>query len=298
MVDSVKNFLAKHGGLNGGWDEIEHSQFVQLRQKNPDQQIFMSKAVDTIRTKTIIEIQEHESFYRQLLTLQNEKKRAIQKWKEEKQKKREEQIELEAEDKTKQLEKEEERLRQEAKRQKTLTKVRLQTWKLEKEQYEKERKEYEEKMKQETKFKILEEERIRRQKEKEMIEHYRVIKEHKSKEKNQKIVEELTKKSRPPSPMEIARVKEREEQYLKRANELRMRKEVEAKEKEQRLNKLKEKVKVEVTMDTNRLLRPTQAQFNREVEIREYQAQPKSADPRMGLDVRMISHRSVPSWRK
>ncbi|KAG2373650.1 hypothetical protein C9374_011939 [Naegleria lovaniensis] len=300
-VIDYDNYVAQHGGLTGGWDAEDHTLFVKLKTKYPDPQLFISKAVEEIKTHSIIEIQEHDEFYKNLMILQNQKKTAIQRWKEEKKKKKEEQIEIEEQDKVKLLEKEEEERQKEAQRQKQLTKIKLQTWKIEKERLEKEKQELEEREKQEKLNKQKEEERRYREVTKLHLESYKQLKEIKQKEKQKVLVEELSKKTRPPSPAELARVREREEQYVKKALERKLKREQEAKEKEERLSKLKEKVKVEVESDATRLLKPTQAQFNREVEIREYMAQPKdegSGRRPIACDVRMISHKTIPSWRK
>lgn len=287
--------------MTGGWDAEDHTLFVKLKSKYQDPQIFISKAVEEIKTHSIIEIQEHEEFYKNLIILQNQKKAAIQRWKEEKKKKKDEQIEIEEQDKVKLLEREEEERQREAKRQKELTKIKLQTWKIEKERLEKEKQELEERAKQEKLNKQKEEERRNREITRMQLESYKQLKEMKQKEKQKSLVEELSKKTRPPSPAELARVREREEQLLKRAQERKLKRDQEAKEKEERLSKLKEKVKVEVESDADRLLKPTQAQFNREVEIREYMAQPKdegSGRRPISFDVRTISHKTIPSWRK
>lgn len=284
--------------MTGNWDVEDHSLFLKLRSKFTDPQLFISKCVEEIKTRSIIEIQEHEEFYRQYVILLNQKKNAIQKWKDEKTKKRDEQIEIEEENKVKQLEREEEQRKKDAKRQQVLTKMKLEAWKVERENMERDRKQQEEREKLERKQKVSEEEKKKKEEKKDQIEKYKQIKEEKQKLKQKHLVEELSRKVRPPSAAEVARVKEREEQYLKRAQDWKLKKEKEAKEKEERLNKLKEKVKVDVEQNSDRLFKPTQAHINREVEIREQMAQPKSDSRPLAMDVRMISHRIVPTWRK
>ncbi|KAL9653092.1 hypothetical protein ABK040_006311 [Willaertia magna] len=303
-VIDFDNFVASNGGVFGGWDEVDHNVFLQLRRqyRKQDEILFITKVVEQIYGKTLIDIQDHERFYKQFLSLQEQKKNAIKKWREEREKRKEEQLEIEERDKLRKIEEEEERKKVQLKKEKELMKIRLNQWKEEKDKHLEKKEQIKKQEEEEIKQRQFKEEQLRRQKIKEQLESYKLIKEQKKAEKQQQLIEELNKKTRPPSPISFSRAKEREEKLLLKKLQKKTQKEIEEEEKMQRLQKLKEKVRIEVSADSSRLLKPTQAQIERESKIRQELEEAKEnnnqSNDRLNFDVRRIQHRIIPSWKR
>jgi hypothetical protein len=76
--------LRANGGHNGGWDEIDHNLFLKIRNKHKGKEGFIQELTELIATKDLEKIKQHEEWYKTYLQLQELKKQAIKKWKEEK----------------------------------------------------------------------------------------------------------------------------------------------------------------------------------------------------------------------
>lgn len=76
--------MRTNGGHNGGWDEIDHNLFLKIRNKHKGKESFIQELTELIATKNLEKIKQHEEWYKTYLQLQELKKQAIKKWKEEK----------------------------------------------------------------------------------------------------------------------------------------------------------------------------------------------------------------------
>ncbi|KAI8841124.1 hypothetical protein BJ741DRAFT_595309 [Chytriomyces cf. hyalinus JEL632] len=84
-VTEFQNYLVRHGGYNGGWDDLSHAAFLKLRQKyGATDSRFLTACASSIPGVGFREVQEHESWYRTFKDLLESKKEAIHAWKEQK----------------------------------------------------------------------------------------------------------------------------------------------------------------------------------------------------------------------
>ncbi|KAJ3241871.1 hypothetical protein HDU81_009733 [Chytriomyces hyalinus] len=84
-VTEFQNYLVRHGGYNGGWDDLSHAAFLKLRQKyGANDSKFLTACASSIPGVGFREVQEHESWYRTFKELLESKKEAILAWKEQK----------------------------------------------------------------------------------------------------------------------------------------------------------------------------------------------------------------------
>lgn len=75
------DFVRKHGST-GGWDAVNHSTFISLREKyHDDLDNFYKICVDRIPGMLWSDIQKHEEWYRNYARLVQNRKKKIQEWK-------------------------------------------------------------------------------------------------------------------------------------------------------------------------------------------------------------------------
>jgi hypothetical protein len=74
--------LLKNGGITGGWEDIDHNLFLQIRNtnKNKDKSVFINELDSLIATKSREQVEQHENWYQQFIELNNQKKEAIKEW--------------------------------------------------------------------------------------------------------------------------------------------------------------------------------------------------------------------------
>ncbi|KAJ3052709.1 hypothetical protein HK097_005834 [Rhizophlyctis rosea] len=81
-VVAFQDYLARHGGHSGGWDDLMHNSFVKLRQKHKaNSATFFSNIVSAISGVTLEEATAHERWYRGYCKLRDARKAAIERWK-------------------------------------------------------------------------------------------------------------------------------------------------------------------------------------------------------------------------
>ncbi|XP_021006495.1 coiled-coil domain-containing protein 112 [Mus caroli] len=292
QVVDFEKFLQQTGGRQGGWDALDHQNFVKVRNKHKGKPSFMKEVVEHLPGRTLDEVQQHEKWYQKFLTLEEKKKESIQNWKTKKQQKKEEILKLKEkvdtmplpsqskpEDSAKQ--KEEQRKKQ---------KLAVEAWKKQKslemsaklasqlrEEEEKERKQQRERQRQ-SKLKLLLESYTQQKREQE--EFLRLEKE--IKEKTEKAEKRKT------AVEEISRFQERDLHKLELKILDRQAKEEEKAEKQRRLTKLKEKVENNVSRDPSRLYKPTKG----------WEERTKKIGPSGSGPLLHIPHRAIPTWRQ
>ncbi|GAB1301698.1 Coiled-coil domain-containing protein 112 [Apodemus speciosus] len=292
QVVEFERFLQQTGGRQGGWDDLDHQNFVKVRNKHKGKPTFMKEVVEHLPGRTPDEVQQHEKWYQKFLALEEKKKESIQNWKTKKQQKKEEILKLKEkvdpeplpsqskpEDNPKQ--KEEQRRKQ---------KLAVEAWKKQKslemsakhasqlrEEEERERRQQRERQRQ-SKLKLLLETYTQHKREQEE----RLRLERERKEKTERA------EKRKAAADEISRFQERDLHKLELKILDRQAKEEEKAEKERRLTKLKEKVENNVSRDPSRLYKPTKGWEERTRKIG-----PSGSGPLLH-----IPHRAIPTWRQ
>ncbi|XP_071953020.1 coiled-coil domain-containing protein 112-like [Antedon mediterranea] len=289
-VITFEKFLQQNGGNRGGWDEYDHQTFLKIRSTFKGKSAFMDVAVNELPIRSITDIVQHETWYQQYNKLLEEKKQAIEKWRSQKQLKRDEMLTLEddVESIEEKAKKEQVRLKkvEEERREKQR---RLNAWKAQKE-LEKAVEE-ETKLQQEMKRdKEKEKERLRQIQVRSKVESY--IQSKREMEEQQNVENELQKEreqaeKRRFGQLEIQRFQERDQDNINKKIIKDKQKQIAAKEKEERLHRLKETVAVNVERDPTRLYRMTKG----------WKERTKDSGPSGNAQVLHIPHRAVPSWR-
>ncbi|CAF0949178.1 unnamed protein product [Brachionus calyciflorus] len=292
VIDFDK-FLLSNGGHNGGWEEIDHSLFLKIRNKHKGKPNFIDELERMIATKSKQQIEQHEDWYKNYTNLNELKKEAIKKWKEQKNASKSEVVNLVDEELklNQEIEKElknrfeKKRLQEKAERNK-----RLNEWRIERElQKAKET----ERLKKEEELE-MEKEIIRRKEQAEMkaeVMEYKRIKEELNEyielEKYLKHEAEQEEKIKN-AKQQISRFHSRDLAILKEKQDRLKAKQKEAENRMKILETTKEKVEIEY--DPNRLYRMTSSWKSRVNTPRSDSCGPVIT-PR-------IPHLAVPSWRK
>ncbi|XP_067935707.1 coiled-coil domain-containing protein 112-like [Watersipora subatra] len=289
-VAQFSKFLEETGGPRGGWDEYDHNTFLKWRVRYHGRGQFVAEAISHLPSKTEEEVREHEKWYKEFLSHQEQKRLAISDWKrkknEEKNEKQEQSSEASDEEEEKRLEKERIMERERLDRQNKLS-----SWKLEKEL---ERAEAEERQLREESAKAEKErvERLRQQELREKVAEYKRTKleteEFLRLEAEAQELQEL-EKDRERRQLDKSRVELRNqfafEQKMRHMRDGEKKKE-ESLKKEQRL---KSQYEVNVVRDPSRLLRPTEGWKSRTKQV--------GASAESGR-IYTMAHRGVPSWRR
>ncbi|XP_062985581.1 coiled-coil domain-containing protein 112 [Elgaria multicarinata webbii] len=292
-VLELERFLQQTGGRQGGWDECDHQIFLKVWTKHKGKPSYIDEALDYLPDRTREEIQQHEKWHQEFLTLEAQKRESIQKWKMKKQQEREKILALkekpEAVPSAAKLQREETQ-KQKADEERKKRLVELEAWKRQRaiahamkqaaqlqEEEEKEKKKQRERERQ-FQMKLLLENYGRQKKEQE--EFLRL-----EKEKREEAEREEKRRT---AAEHILKFQERDLHKLELKILEKQAKEDEIKEKEKRLSKLREKVEVNVTRDPCRLYRPTKVWEERTKEI----------GPEGTVPLLQIPHKAVPSWRQ
>ncbi|KAJ3415677.1 hypothetical protein HDV05_004355 [Chytridiales sp. JEL 0842] len=259
-VVAFQEYLVKHGGWYGGWDDLSHHAFIKLRGKYAGNKTrFLDSCASSIPGISHTEAQAHETWYATFVTLLSAKKEAIKKWKSQK-------AALAAQTKTFIVEKEEELTEsrrkelEEEKAKREEQKMAVLKWKEEQKSREKEALE--------RTLKESQREAERREKEKKEKERLRTqVAQFVQQRAEQEAVkkrfiqdaERLRKKAiLDMQAEELKRLKERDMQLVAKKKEKFDLKQKEAAEKEERLKKLRASVEVKVQRDPTRILKATQ----------------------------------------
>lgn len=279
-------FVERTGGHRGGWDDYDHQTFLRIRTRHGDKPGFIQAAVSELPTRNVSEIEEHEKWYQEYSKQSEAKKTAINEWRQQKkdsyglsQKEPALDIEETKPHKAELLAKErEERLAQ------------LAAWKAQQQLKQEE----EEKLKQEQEMERLREIEKARERQAAVKEKALEYAAKKVQEKQAlKLLEESRQNEERARKKEATKeVKKFRERDTKASSEKRLKQkllELEAMEKERRLQKLKEEVKITAERDPTRLLKLTAGWEER-----------KKAGTGSGMAgaVLAMPRRAVPSWRQ
>ena len=136
-VRAYDDFVLRHGGLSGGWDEYDHGMFMRHRARARTPGAHIAAVVEALPSKTREDVEAHERWYLELMELRERKNATIQAWKQQQEQLREEQQQQAAAEQQQQAERAARRARrqlerEEARRQEALQAV--QQWRDHKEQ--------------------------------------------------------------------------------------------------------------------------------------------------------------------
>lgn len=296
-------FLQLNGGPTGGWIDEDHAIFLRVRGKHKGKSSWMSEALPLLAPKSAEDLEPHETWFKEFSTLLKAKKEAIRGWKQQKVSQRKEESatyqKVEAEDEEERLRRQQERRKQEEK-ERGQKDAEIAAWKVKKELQRIE--DEEKKIKEELEKKKREEaENIRKAEVK-----LKAAKFARAKElarmaadaaEAAKVKEEMAIRRKIAS--EEIRFQERDQMTVAQRLVFNAMKVEEAKERDRRLEKIKENVAVKADRDPDRLTRPTKGA--------ELRAKATEADRDLRqqdggrndacFNIRQVQSRGTPSWR-
>lgn len=282
-------FVERTGGHRGGWDDYDHQTFVRVRTRHSDKVGFIEAAVSELPTRSRDEIEAHEQWVQEYTKLNEAKKAAINEWKQQKKDSNNKGDEmgpgLNVEEVHSQraeiLAKErEDRLAQ------------LAVWKVQQQA----KREEAEKLKQEQeleRLKEIEKARERQAAVKAKAQQYiaRKVQEKQVLELQEEARQNEERARRMEATKEAKKFRERDTKTISKKQQRQKFLELEAMEKERRLQKLKEEVKITAERDPTRLLKLTAGWEER-----------KKAGVGSGIAagaaVLAMPRRAIPSWRQ
>ncbi|NXS48946.1 CC112 protein, partial [Balaeniceps rex] len=115
-VVELERFLQRTGGRQGGWDDYDHQNFLEVWTKHKGRLSYMDEALEYLCGRTKEDIEQHDKWYQEFLILHERKKESIKKWKEKQQ--QEKKRNLKEKEKSEKILKEEWLRREEAQKQK------------------------------------------------------------------------------------------------------------------------------------------------------------------------------------
>ncbi|XP_069820689.1 coiled-coil domain-containing protein 112 isoform X2 [Dendropsophus ebraccatus] len=292
-VVAFERFLQQTGGRLGGWDDFDHQSFLKVWTKHKGKPSYLEEALAYLPSRTREDVEQHETWYKEFLFLEEKKKESIQQWKANK---LQEKVEMsKVQEKTREVSEFDQQQQEEAQRQKLEEERRkrqqeLEAWKRQRE--------IEAAAKLEAKLKEEEERQSRQRKERQrqlevkllVEEHARIRKEQEEFLRLEREMREEAEREerRRMAAYEIYRFQERDQQKLEEKTQEKKSKEESEREKERRLAKLKEKVQVHVDRDPSRLCKLTKG----------WEERCKNIGPTGSAPLLQIPHRAVPTWRQ
>ena len=290
-VAAFERFVAQHGGVRGGWDEFHHGTFLKYRNRHKGKPSFIREVVAFLPGLSEEEIRHHELWYQQYLDLNEEKKEAIQKWKEKKEIEKEtlmKQAGLSDSDDEETVRRKE-RLQQIAEEERRERLAELNKWKVEKEieRAEKEAQKLKEELE---KAQREEKERQLREEQKAKVEAFRRNREEEKEHREymKQMEAQIEYEKRVAATQEVHKYQERDlSKVKKKMAKTQAHKEAE-KERQNRIQtKLKAQNESHIKRDPSRLLQPTQGWKERQKDT-----------TRSAGQVFHVQHRAVPTWRQ
>ncbi|XP_074875733.1 coiled-coil domain-containing protein 112 [Buteo buteo] len=289
-VVEFERFLQRTGGRQGGWDDYDHQNFLKVWTKHKGRLPYVDEALEYLCGRTKEDIEQHDKWYQEFLILQKRKKESIKKWKEKQQQEKE--GNLKEKEKSGKMLKEEWLQHEDAQKQKAEERKRqqaaIEAWK--------KQKAIAFAMEKASQLK-LEKEKVKRQKERQhqchmklLLERYTLQKKEKEELEKLEKREEAEKEERKIiASEEITKFQEDDLHKLKLRSLQKQAKEVEKREKEKRLAKLREKVETRVTRELTRLCRPTEGCW----EERTRAVAAAASEPLL-----RVPRRATPVWRQ
>ncbi|KND00405.1 uncharacterized protein SPPG_04728 [Spizellomyces punctatus DAOM BR117] len=293
---AYQNFLARHGGPYGGWEDVTHNAFVKLRQKHfSNTNAFLQACVSKLPGITIEMASAHEAWYESFLRVSEERKMAIARWKQSKAVSAEKNVQMKAETESGKKERtkgDTQRNRAMRDRQKEI----LACWKSQKQA----EKEEAERIKQEELQRAKEEQKRWREEQRNLRDRVSIYVQKRSETRSlqQKLDEEAERQKKKFTSLLVAeeakRLAQKNAELLQQRREAVTARVKKEEERTKRLERLREQVAVDVPRDPSRILRPTEA-FQNKVEGPHEDATEKVKDHFKPV---ILPRRHIPDWRR
>ena len=289
-VLAFDGFVERTGGHRGGWDEYDHQTFLRIRTRYGDKPGFIRAAASELPTRSVGEIEEHDQWYQEYAKLNEAKKTAINEWRRQRKDPNKGDVPSQN-DPTLNVEEEVQMHKAELlAREREERLAQLAAWKAQQQL----KKEDEDKLKQEQELQRLRE--IEKAKERQAAVKEKAL-EYVAKKVHEKhalkLLEEAKQNEerarRKEATKEAKKFRQRDTRAISERQQKQKLLELKAMEKERRLEKLKEEVKITVERDPTRLLKLTAGWEER-----------KKAGVGSGMAgaVLAMPKRAVPSWRQ
>ncbi|XP_017269191.1 coiled-coil domain-containing protein 112 [Kryptolebias marmoratus] len=293
-VRALEEFLQRTGGQYGGWDQFDHQAFLKVWTKHSGQPSYRKEAKLYLPGKTLEEIEQHEDWHQELLSLKDKKRGAIQRWKASRHQER--QTRIQSQEETEEARNRERKARSLAEQHKTKEErrevaQRLELWREDKRRKEEE--EEEQRLVEEIQKRRQEKEERRRQLEVKLAleEHLRLKREEEEEQRRNRREEEqreMEERQRE-AAKSIKCFSERDLHKVEaKLHEKQLREKGEEERQKRVAAKLKEKVDGHINRDPSRLIRPTKG----------WQERMKHIGPSGDGPLLQMFHRAVPSWRQ
>lgn len=292
-VVAFEKFLQQSGGRQGGWDDYDHQNFLKVRTRHKGNLLFIEEALNYLPGRTREDVEQHETWYKEFLDLEDEKKEAISRWKLCRERERAEKLakqEKSSEGQDAEKKDQEEAWLRKLKQEQFQKREKINAWKAQQEKAradEEKRRQHEEEERarhreretqRQAELRVIAGEHVRRK---------RQLKEQRRRDEELRAQAERKDKARL-AAQEIQRFQERDQEKVESKLLEKKAKEQEDIERDRRLAKLKQQVDVHVERDPSRLLKLTKGWLERT----------KHIGPSGGGPLLTIPHRAVPDWRQ
>ncbi|KAI8817193.1 uncharacterized protein EV422DRAFT_571032 [Fimicolochytrium jonesii] len=294
-VMEYQDFISRHGGRFGGWEELSHTTFLKLRQKfGPDSPDFFRACISRIPGIDYNLASQHEKWYQRFCKVTEARKMAIGKWRQRK---------------AAILEREEQALDEETEMKHERSDVDIALERAEREEKRRALMEWKtkkaaEQATQEQISKLThrqERERLRKWQEEQKARHDRIADFVRRKAETEALIrrrrEERERQERisraSADPESVTRIAQKNKQILERRIAAKEAKAKAEEEKKKHIERLLDKVEVHSTRNPARLLQPTEA-FQKRLET---PAHDPSEQARTRFEPHILPRRSVPTWR-
>ncbi|KAJ3081770.1 hypothetical protein HK102_002141 [Quaeritorhiza haematococci] len=295
-------FLAKNGGHYGGWEELNHRDFVKLWQKYKihDEKFIERCVSQLLGSMTYAAVEAHERWYQEYTKLLDAKKLAIERWREQKAKRVAETTQLfdhELSIQEKNIKENAEKDRERREQMKRDIEKWKEEQKLQEDKREQERKKAELRRQQIAEKKRQEQEELRQkvnqyieQRQTKMAEAARIALELERRKKSKEVAQF--------SQEELRRLQQRDLSIVEKKREALSAKAKAEEMKRKRLEKIIQQVEIKVTRDPERLLQPTEG-FKKRLEALHEEVGHEGVKNNFAQQAPVIMpRRQIPTWRR
>lgn len=306
-IADIQNWIDRHGGVAGGWDDRDHQMFLKIKVQAPNIRTLVQRCVTEIPDQTGGTVTAHLQWYEKYLEMFDKKKELIREWKEEREAARRKAAEKEAEEEEKALREEQAKAKKTGDEQERLDKAtRVREWKAAKAAEEKQKKLADERRREQARERAQKKHSEERSRLKRVVNQYH--KEQEAEERRKEAEEAARKVSEQEEELqrkqEMKRIFKKQQEAIKQAREKRRQQEL-----EQRMLDQKKAMMIEdsrpkqvdrISRNPSRLTQETAAQKKRREECEEEAKLAKDKYVKAGVAVRpmyMPSRVKMASWR-
>ena len=302
-IRRFQEFVSQEGGHTGGWDEVDHATFLKHRGRVKDGQNIGEFLVPFIPVHSSEAIAKHEQWHITYGELSQKSRDAIKEWRENKAKLKAEQnvksqLEVDSPERDEKQEREEARRREEREEKQT----QLMEWRLEKERDMAKRRVEDREQEEKRRIEMERENSMKEEVKLHVAEYVSRRREAQRQDEETRAAElEVERDKGISANQEVVKFLVRDREIADRHRERGQRVVQQELEREERLQRLKSKVRIEVNRDTERALGKTEGSRAREKASEEERGRPLSSrDGSVSAPVMKLgTHRlATPSWRQ